>query len=102
MAKKSVEGKKDGPSWLETLQNPRGLAIKKFMAQTLGNRFPPHDDLISRLTTCLVTDGDMVGFSKLVNDIYEIGFAKAVSEYREQLTKMGIQVTIKKNQADNQ
>lgn len=98
------EAKKEngGPSWLEVLQNPRGIAVKRFMAQTLGERFPPHDDLISRLTTCLVTDGDMVAFNKLINDVYDIGFTKAVLEYKDQLAKLQIPFTVKKTLVDNQ
>lgn len=105
MAKETKKENGGGPSWLEALQNPRGMAVKRFMFQVLGDKFPPHDDLITRIATCLITDNDMIAFNKLVNDIYDIGFTKAIAEYKkidDRLTKMGIPITVKKTQVDSQ
>jgi len=85
------------------LQNPKIYALKKFMAQILEQKYASHDDIISRMTHNLVTDADMMNFSKLVTDVYEAGYLKAVAEYRDQLLKLGIKVTVgQKTLADNQ
>lgn len=82
-------------NWLEYLQNPKGLILKKFMAQILLQKYPPYDDLLSRLATSLITEKDLNLFAKLVNDLYELGYTKAVGDYKEQLTKLGITVNVK-------
>jgi hypothetical protein len=91
-------------AWFDFLQNPKSIAVKKFMAQILESRYTSYDDLLSRLTTELVTDNDINTFAKLVNDIYEIGYKKAVEDYKEQLSRFGIQVTFAnpKNQGGSQ
>lgn len=89
---------------LESLaQNPKTYALKKFMAQLLEHKYGPHDDIISRMTASLITDADMANFGKLISDIYEVGYMKAVAEYKDQLAKLGIKVTVgQKTLAGNQ
>jgi dsRNA-specific ribonuclease len=82
-------------NWLEYLQNPKGLILKKFMAQILIQKYPPYDDLLSRVAASLVTEKDLTSFANLVNDLYELGYTKAVEDYKEQLTKLGITVKVK-------
>ncbi len=82
--------------------NPKIYALKKFLAQILEQKYQNHDDIITRATHNIITDNDIVSFSKLITDIYENGYMKAVAEYKEQLTKLGIKVSLQKTQADNQ
>jgi hypothetical protein len=102
MAQEERNEKSIGTNWLDSLQNPRGLAIKKFMAELLNEKYVQYQDLISRISTCIITDGDMIAFNKLVNDIHEIGFTRAIDVYKQQLTNLGIKVTVKKNQDSGQ
>lgn len=85
-------------SWAEFIQNPKGLALKKFMATILESKYYQYEDLINRASFYLVTDNDLKSFAKMVTDIYELGYMKAVSDYKEQLTKLGINVNIVKNE----
>jgi dsRNA-specific ribonuclease len=84
-------------NWLEYLQNPKGLILKKFMAQVLIQKYSSYDDLLTRVGVSLITEKDLNLFAKMVNDIYELGYIKAVGDYKEQLTKLGVQVNITKS-----
>ncbi len=88
-------------NWSQFMQNPKSMALKAFMQQALQNGYPAYEDVMSRIAVVLVTDNDLALFAKMINEIYESGYAKAVSDYKDQLNKMGIQVTTK-NRAENQ
>ncbi|NIQ14597.1 MAG: hypothetical protein GTO02_09405 [Candidatus Dadabacteria bacterium] len=76
------------------MQNPKGIALKKFMVQAMGDKANPYDDLITRLGTSIVTDTDLKIFGEMVNDLLSIGYNKAVDDYRQQLNKLGIEVSL--------
>lgn len=89
-------------SFGDLLQNPRGLALKRLVWQILENKYAPYDDLMNRAAFFLVTEGDINLFSKMIADVYEVGYLKAVADYKEQLSKLGIQVNVgQKNLGDN-
>lgn len=82
--------------------NPRTIALKQFMFQILESKYPNYEDLINRAAFFLVTENDLNMFSKLVGEIYEKGYLRAVEDYREQLSKFGITINLtKKNLVDN-
>jgi hypothetical protein len=64
------------------------------MIQVMGNKAAPYDDLFTRLGTSLVTENDLKVFGDMVNDILGIGYRKAVEDYRDQLKKLGIEVSL--------
>lgn len=76
------------------MQNPKGIALKKFMSQVMGNKVGGYDELFTRLGTSLVTDNDLKIFGEMINDILGIGYRKAVEDYRGQLNKLGIEVSL--------
>jgi hypothetical protein len=80
--------------WAQMMQNPRGIALKKFMSQVMGAKAGIYDDLITRLGSSIVTDNDLKVFGEMMNDILGIGYRKAVDDYREQLNKLGIEVSL--------
>lgn len=101
--KRNMAENMKGPSLTDMLQNPKGLAMKRYMATILGQKYLEYEDLINRSTFYLVTDKDMALFGKMISDIYELGYMKAVDDYREQLQKIGVKVNIsQKTLADNQ
>ncbi len=81
-------------NWSQFMQNPKGIALKKFMVQAMGDKANPYDDLITRLGTSIVTDTDLKIFGEMVNDLLSIGYNKAVDDYRQQLNKLGIEVSL--------
>jgi hypothetical protein len=78
----------------EMLQNPKGMALRNFMAQILGQKYLEYEELLHRATFFLITDKDAASFSKMINDVYELGYIKAVSDYKEQLNNLGIKVNV--------
>lgn len=82
----------------QLMQNPRGMALKKFMFDLLKEKYGQHEDLIERMASYLVTEKDLVAYSKMVSDIHEVGYLRAVADYKEQLAEIGIGVTIGKTQ----
>ena len=78
----------------DLFQNQKIIALKKFMIQILGQKYPIYDELVQRSTFNLVTDNDLTSFGKMISDIYETGYMKAVADYKDQLAKLGINVKI--------
>lgn len=88
-------------SWNQLMQNPQGIALKRFLLQILNHKITNYDDLLTRIGASLVTEKDMQLFGELVNDILEAGYKKAVEDYREKLKPFNIQVDVTKNSAQN-
>ena len=81
-------------NWSQFMQNPKGVVLKKFMSQVLGNKVNPYDEVITRLSTVLITDNDIKVFGEMINDVMVLGYRKAVEDYQTQLNKMGIEVSL--------
>lgn len=84
----------ENSNWLNYLSNPKIHYIKKSMFEILKERYPKHEVLLERIAFSLQTEKDLQEFLKLVVDIYEIGFLKAVNDQKEQLEKLGLGVKI--------
>jgi hypothetical protein len=81
-------------SWVEYMSNPRSHYIKQSMFQVLKERYSQNEQIIERLGVSLLTEGDCKDFLKLVTDIYETAYMKAVNDHREQLQKIGLTAKI--------
>jgi len=79
------------------MQNPKGLVIKKFMQQVIGDQVFPYDDLLTRLGSVLITDNDIKIFGEMINEVLATGYRKAVEDYKAQLSKLGIEVNMLKH-----
>jgi hypothetical protein len=60
------------------------------MFEVLKDKYPPHDQIIERVSSALVTDGDIQAFYKMVTDIYEVAYMKSVADHAEQLRRAGM------------
>lgn len=80
--------------WAQMMQNPKGIALKKFMVQVMGDRAGLYEDLFTRLSIALVTDNDFKAFGEMINDIMSTGYKKAVEDYRAQINKLGYEVSL--------
>ena len=78
------------PSWMDYFSNPRGHYLKKTMFEVLKERYAQNEQVIERLGVALLTEGDLNAFLKMVGDIYEMAYMKAVNDHREQLQKAGL------------
>lgn len=77
-------------SWLDYLSNAKGHYVKKSMFEVLQERYGQNEPIIDRLSVSLMTESDVKLFLKLVTDIYEIAYLKAVNDHKEQLQKLGL------------
>lgn len=82
-------------NWLDYFSNAQVNQIKKVMFDLLQERYSPNEQIIERLGSSLSTEKDVKEFFKLVTDIYEGAYLKAVKDHREQLEKMGLVANIK-------
>ena len=82
------------PSWMDYFSNPRGHLLKKTMFEILQERYMHNEPIIDRLGVSLLTEGDLNAFLKLVTDVYETAYIKAVDDQREQLAKVGLSAKI--------
>lgn len=79
----------------QILQNPKTMVLRKFMLQVLTNKVENYDELLTRIGTSLITENDLKIFALMVNDILEVGYRKAIEDYKSQLNEMGIEVSMK-------
>jgi len=78
------------------MANPRSFTIKKWTSQLLKAFYSDkHDQIIDRVSTSLLTDGDVQDFGKLLGAIYESGYRKAVKELQGQIEDLGYKVDVK-------
>jgi hypothetical protein len=81
-------------SWMDYMNNPRGHYLKKTMFDVLKERYASNEQIIERLGTTIMTEGDLSAFFKMVRDVYETAYLKAVNDHKEQLEKAGITARI--------
>ena len=77
-------------SWMDYMSNPRGHYLKKTMFEVLQERYAQNEQIIERMGVTLLTENDLTAFRKMVGDIYEMAYLKAVNDHREQLQKAGL------------
>ena len=81
-------------SWMDYFSNPKGQAFKKAMFEILKERYLNSEPIIDRLSVSLLTETDMNQFLKMIADVYEKAYIKAVDDQREQLEKIGLSARI--------
>lgn len=82
------------PAYMKYMSNPKGYTLKKWFSELLKDKYPPHDAVVERVGTSLVTDKDLKDFGKVMTDVYEAGYMKAINDYKEQFEKMGLKINI--------
>ncbi len=76
------------------MQNPKGFAIRKWLADLLKQDYKLHDPIVERISAALVTQKDLEDFGKLVGTVYSAGFMKAFNDYKQQLEKLGLKINL--------
>jgi hypothetical protein len=74
--------------------NPLAIGMKKLLFDLLKDKYPEHEEMISRLATVVVTEKDYSAVTKMLIDIYYKGFSQAVEAQRDQLEKLGYKVQV--------
>lgn len=67
------------------------------MFSVLQEKYGESEPIIDRLGLSLVTEDDIRGFFKMIVNVYETGYMKAVEDHKEQLKQMGLEARIRKN-----
>jgi hypothetical protein len=81
-------------SWMDYMMNPRTHHLKKAMYEILKERYGPHDQILERVSSSLVTESDIQDFFKLITSIYETAYLKAVNDHSDALTKLGLHAKV--------
>ena len=76
------------------MQTAKVTNIKKAMYNFLQDRYPKSDEIIERICVSLQTDKDIELFMKMIVDCYEMGYQRSISDHKEQLAKLGLNVKI--------
>lgn len=76
------------------MSNPRAFTLRKWFYELLKIDYVAHDTIIERISSALVTERDVEDFGKLIGQVYEKGYRKAVDDYRKQVEDMGLKVSI--------
>lgn len=79
------------------MSNPKAFTLKKWFYDLLGISYSSHDQIIERVATSLATDKDVEDFGKLVGQVYQCGYKKAVEDYQSQLEELGLKIKIVDN-----
>jgi len=80
--------------WMHYFANPKVNSLKKVIFEVLKERYAQNEPIVDRIGHAMVTQEDMDRFLKLVTDIYEVAYFKAVSDHRKQLEKLGLDVKV--------
>lgn len=80
--------------WMNYFSNPKGHYLKKAMFEIIKERYGQNEEIIDRLSVTLMTEADMSRFIKLISDVYETAYLKAVQDHKEQLEKAGLVANI--------
>lgn len=75
-------------------QNPQAVAIKRYLFEMLQERYRRNEKYIDRVASFTATKEDYESLGSLLADVYESGFVRAVDQYKDQLAKVGMKVSI--------
>lgn len=88
-------------SWMDYLSNAKGHYVKKSMFEILQERYMQNEQIVDRLSVSLLTESDVKQFLKLITDVYELAYMKAVNDHKEQLQNLGLIATIVPQKTDD-
>lgn len=80
--------------FLKYMSNPKVFTLKKWFCDMLKINYTPHDTIIERVSCSLTTEKDLEDFGKLIGQVYETGYRKAVEDYKDQIEKLGLKIEI--------
>lgn len=76
------------------MSNPKAFTLKKWFYELLNLNYAAHDQIIERIAVCLTTAKDMEDFGKLIGQVYDSAYRKAVEDCRTQIESTGLKLHI--------
>lgn len=89
-----MDEKQKAFNYVNYMSNPRAFTLKKWFYDLLKLDYVMHDTIIERVASALTTNKDVEDFGKLIGQVYETAYKKAVEDYRGQVEKLGLAVNI--------
>lgn len=77
------------------ISNPYKTAILQYAQQLMKERYANYHDTILRASSTFVTQQEALKFAKMLVEIFEAGYLKAVEDYKKQVEAHGLQIKIK-------
>lgn len=75
------------------------IAAQKYCHKLLGDaRYPKYHELMQRISSQIITQKDALDFATMLAEIYEVGFLKAVEDYKKEVEKHGFKIEFKEKQ----
>ena len=87
-----AEKEKASNSFINYMSNPRSFTLKNWFAQLLKQDYLPHDTIVERVSSALTTDQDIEDFGRLIGQVFESGYRRAVDDYQDEAAKMGLKI----------
>jgi len=88
------EHQENKSNFVKYMSNPRCFTLKKWFSELLNADYAQHDEIVERISTSMLTDADVAKFGKLIMNIYETAYKKAVADYKTEFEKMGVKISI--------
>jgi len=82
-------------SWTNYFSKSQVFHIKKVMFEIMQEKYQENEQIIERVAVSLATEKDTTDFLKMVADLYESAYMKAVRDHREQLEKIGLVANVR-------
>ena len=79
---------------IKYMSNPRSFTLKRWFVELLKEDYLPHDVIVERVASSLITERDVQDFGKLITAIYEKAYRKAVEDYRSQAEQIGLKISV--------
>ena len=76
------------------MSNPKCYTLKKWVSELVKKDYQQHEEILERIATSLSTEKDLDSFGKLIMNIYESAYKKAVNVYKVEFEKMGVKISI--------
>lgn len=89
-----MEEKDNKSQFIRYMSNPRAFTLRKWLFEILKGNYPAHDGIVERLGTAIATQKDLDDFGKLIGQIYETAYRRAIDDYKHQVEELGLKVNI--------
>lgn len=81
-------------NFVRYMANPKAFTLKKWFYDMLKTNYVAHDTIVERVAASLTTDKDLEDFGKLIGEVFEKGYRKAIDDYRAEIERLGLNVTV--------